>query len=63
MRLREDAYDLWDAADVVAEGVFGLDFVRATHKWPGLGTALEVYALWSVDYINDPDVAFGGFDT
>ena len=63
MRMREDAYDLWDAADVVAEEVFGLDFVRATRKLSGLGTALELYALWSVGYINDPDMAFGGFDT
>ena len=45
MRMREDAYDLWDAADVVAEEVFGLDFVRAAHKWSGLGTALELYTL------------------
>ena len=37
MRLRKDAHDLWDAADVVAEEVFGLDFVRATRKWPGWG--------------------------
>ena len=63
MRTREDAYDLWDAADVVAEEVFGLDFVRATRKWSWLGTALELYALWSVGYISDPDMAFGGFDT
>ena len=33
--MREDADDLWTAADVVAEVVFGLDFVRATHKWFG----------------------------
>ena len=33
MRLREDAYDLWDAADVGAEEVFGLDFVRAMAGW------------------------------
>ena len=52
MRMREDADDLWTAADVVAEVVFGLDFVRATHKWFGLGTALELYALWSVGYNN-----------
>ena len=63
MRMREDADDLWTAADVVAEVVFGLDFVRATHKWFGLGTALELYALWSVGYIDDPDVAFSDFDT
>ena len=59
----EDADDLWTAADVVAEVVFGLDFVRVTHKWFGLGTALELYALWSVGYINDPDIAFSDFDT
>ena len=63
MRMREDADDLWTAADVVAEVVFGLDFVRVTHKWFGLGTALELYALWSVGYINDPDIAFSDFDT
>ena len=57
MRMRED---LWTAADVVAEVVFGLDFVRATHKWFGLGTALELYALWSVGYIDDPaETAYG----
>ena len=63
MRMREDAHDLWTAADVVAEVVFGLDFVRSTHKWFGLGTALELYALWSIGYIDDPDVAFSDFDT
>ena len=63
MRMRKDAHDLFEAADVVAEIVFGISFVRATHKWFGLGTALELYALWSVGYINDPDAAFGGFDT
>ena len=63
MRMRKDAHDLFEAADVVAEVVFGISFVRATHKWFGLGTALELYALWSVGYINDPDAAFGGFDT
>ena len=63
MRMRKDAHDLFEAADVVAEIVFGISFVRATHKWFGLGTALELYALWSVGYINDLDAAFGGFDT
>ena len=43
--MRKDAHDLFEAADVVAGIVFGFDFVTATRKWFGLGTALELYAL------------------
>ena len=63
MRMREDAHDLFEAADAIAGIFFGGSFVKAVHEWYGLGTALELYALWSVGYINDPDEAFGDFDT
>ena len=49
---------------ILLRGFFSVtQFVKAVHEWYGLGTALELYALWSVGYINDPDEAFGGFDT
>ena len=63
IQMREDAHDLFEAADAIAGIFFGDSFVKAVHEWYGLGTALELYALWSVGYINDPDEAFGGFDT
>ena len=60
---RECGIGQFEAADAIAGIFFGDSFVKAVHESYGLGTALELYALWSVGYINDPDEAFGGFDT